>query len=262
MTGVNERLFMCQMFMCLFWPCQNLPEKVHVGGLFSCILSQEMRHINFFVLGGQNGGFWVGGKKVYVEHVCMALLFLSLTEEGCSEGDRPKVTDRTETRSFSQIHPHLLEIRVFEGLRNLGEVHWKRGICIKLSEIDFQIRDKFATTLCTFPLMHEMKSRQFCANLARNLQRICATSPRERPLLRICADCRTEARETIFRTLSAMQARRAWENLIKSWIKTRRFRRFQFLVPARLLSHPVPCPLFLWCFCFLGACFIAGGFLG
>ena len=37
--------------------------KSFCGSLF-CILSQEMRHINFFVLGGQNGGFWCG-QKVY-----------------------------------------------------------------------------------------------------------------------------------------------------------------------------------------------------
>ena len=49
----------------------------------------------------------------------------------------------------------------------------------KLSEIDFQICDKLATILRTLPLMYEMKYRQFCANLARNLRQICAT-PRSR----------------------------------------------------------------------------------
>ena len=39
--------------------------------------------------------------------------------------------------------------------------HWKRGICIKLSEIDFQIRDKFATILRTLRLMYETKYGQF-----------------------------------------------------------------------------------------------------
>ena len=33
-----------------------------------CVLSQETRHINFF-LGSQNGVFWVGAKKFYVETV-------------------------------------------------------------------------------------------------------------------------------------------------------------------------------------------------
>ena len=55
--------------------------------------------------------------------------------------------------------------------------HWKRGICTKLSEIDFQIRDKVATILRTLPLMYETRNRQFCANLARNLRQICATPP-------------------------------------------------------------------------------------
>ena len=41
--------------------------------------------------------------------------------------------------------------------------HWERGICIKLSEIDFRIRDKFATILCTLPLMYETNLRQICA---------------------------------------------------------------------------------------------------
>ena len=48
--------------------------------------------------------------------------------------------------------------------------YWKRGICIELSEIDFQIRDRFATSLRTLSLMYKTKYRQFCANLARNLR--------------------------------------------------------------------------------------------
>ena len=48
------------MFMCLF-----------------CVLSQEMRHINFF-LGAQNGGVLGGGQKVYVEKVYV--LFPSLSK--------------------------------------------------------------------------------------------------------------------------------------------------------------------------------------
>ena len=58
---------------------------------------------------------------------------------------------------------------------------WKRGICIKLSEIDFQIGDTFATILRTLPLMYEMKYQQFCATLARNLRQICATPPSRTP---------------------------------------------------------------------------------
>ena len=42
------------------------------------------------------------------------------------------------------------------------------GICIKLSEIDFQLRDKFATLLRTLHLMYATKHRQFCANFSAN----------------------------------------------------------------------------------------------
>ena len=55
--------------------------------------------------------------------------------------------------------------------------HWKRGICIKLSEIDFEFRDKLATILRTLPLMHEAKYRQSCANLAHYLRQIGVTPP-------------------------------------------------------------------------------------
>ena len=69
--------------------------------------------------------------------------------------------------------------------------HWKRGICIKLSEIDFQIRDKFATILRTLPLMYKTKCRQFCANLARNLRNAPLTPSRDfRFLLEHSPDCR------------------------------------------------------------------------
>ena len=47
-----------------FWP-QNSPRKSLCGSLF-CVLSQKMRHINFF-LGTQIGGFWVGAKKVMLK---------------------------------------------------------------------------------------------------------------------------------------------------------------------------------------------------
>ena len=42
-------------------PPLNDFEKVYVGPFFGA-LSQEMRHINFF-LGAQNGVFWVGAEK-------------------------------------------------------------------------------------------------------------------------------------------------------------------------------------------------------
>ena len=47
-----------------FWP-QKSPRKSLCGSLF-CILSQEMRHINFF-LWAQNGVFWVGAKKLMLK---------------------------------------------------------------------------------------------------------------------------------------------------------------------------------------------------
>ena len=51
--------------------------------------------------------------------------------------------------------------------------HWKRGICIKLSEIDFQVCDKFVTILRTLPLMYETNAddfAQFGALFATNLR--------------------------------------------------------------------------------------------
>ena len=54
---------------------KNPPQKVYVGPFFLRVLSQEMRHIHFF-LGAQNGGLgW--GQKVYVEMI--SALFPSLT---------------------------------------------------------------------------------------------------------------------------------------------------------------------------------------
>ena len=58
-----------------FWP-QNPPPKKLCGSLV-CILSQEMRHINF-LLGGPKRAVLGGGQKVYVEKV--DVLF-SRTEE-------------------------------------------------------------------------------------------------------------------------------------------------------------------------------------
>ena len=65
----------------------------------------------------------------------------------------------------------------FHYFRNWEKGGLERGICIELSEIDFQFRNKFATILHTLSLMHETKYWQFGANSAHNLQQIRATSP-------------------------------------------------------------------------------------
>ena len=58
----------------------------------------------------------------------------------------------------------------------------KRGICIKLSEIDFQTSDIFATILGKCGVMYdETKYQQFFASVARNLRQICATPPSRTP---------------------------------------------------------------------------------
>ena len=49
----------------------------------------------------------------------------------------------------------------------------KGNFCIKLSEIDFQIRDKFAHP--SADVRNEIPA--ICANWARNLRQICATPP-------------------------------------------------------------------------------------
>ena len=73
----------------------------------------------------------------------------------------------------------MIRVRILSEIWRRG--HWKWGVCIKLSEIDFQIRDKFVTILRILSLMHKMKYRQFCANLAHNLRQICATPPSRTP---------------------------------------------------------------------------------
>ena len=75
---------------------------------------------------------------------------------------------------YNTKHPRTLRKDVFLPSKHLLSEMWrrghcKRGICIKLSEIDFQIRDKFATILRILPLMYETKYRQLCANLVHNL---------------------------------------------------------------------------------------------
>ena len=63
---------------------ENPPEKVYVGSLF-CILSQEMRHMNFFFRGSKMGGFgWRPRSLVYV-------LFPSPTLESTACGSKSSV---------------------------------------------------------------------------------------------------------------------------------------------------------------------------
>ena len=62
--------------------------------------------------------------------------------------------------------------------------HWKRGMCIKVSEIYFAICDKFATKSRSPHLMYKTKYMQFRANLARNLRQICAMPPARTPPFR------------------------------------------------------------------------------
>ena len=61
---------------------------------------------------------------------------------------------------------------------------WKRDICIKLSDIDFRICDKFATISRTLPLMHKTKNTQNFAQIWRAIfEKFAQPPPRERPLL-------------------------------------------------------------------------------
>ena len=67
-----------------FRPPRNSPEKSLCGSL-CCVLSQELRHMNFF-LGFQTGAFWAGGQKVYVEKVYLEdrnLLKLRRLDSSC-----------------------------------------------------------------------------------------------------------------------------------------------------------------------------------
>ena len=55
---------------------KNPPETVYVGPFFG-VLSQEMRHMNFF-LGAQMGGFWVGPKSLCANSAPFVRFSLSL----------------------------------------------------------------------------------------------------------------------------------------------------------------------------------------
>ena len=55
----------------------NPPEKKVYAGPFFGVLSQEMRHINFF-LGAQNGVFRVGCKKVMLKKLMCSFCSLSM----------------------------------------------------------------------------------------------------------------------------------------------------------------------------------------
>ena len=68
---------------------QKTPKKFMLMCLL-CVLSQEVRHINFF-LGAQNGGLG-GGQKVYVKRVYV--FFLSLTV------DRRTTTNQNKLGAF------------------------------------------------------------------------------------------------------------------------------------------------------------------
>ena len=46
----------------------RIPPKKFMWVPFLCSFPKKIRHMNFF-LGAQNGGFWGGGQKVYVEKV-------------------------------------------------------------------------------------------------------------------------------------------------------------------------------------------------
>ena len=79
-AGKNNKLNFCSpkwpVWDPLFDP-KFPPEKVYVDPFF-CVLSQEMRHINFFL--GPKWGVLGGGQKVYVEKVYV--LFPSLKFAG------------------------------------------------------------------------------------------------------------------------------------------------------------------------------------
>ena len=64
-----------------FWH-KNPPEKVDVGPFF-CVLSQEMRHMNFFS-GGPKSGVWVRGKKFMLKKLtqCFSVPYLWIRSGG------------------------------------------------------------------------------------------------------------------------------------------------------------------------------------
>ena len=52
--------------------------------------------------------------------------------------------------------------------------HWKRGICIRFSEIDFRTCNKSV-------MMYDMTYQQFCADFVDNLRQLCAMPPLATP---------------------------------------------------------------------------------
>ena len=93
-------------------------------------------------------------------------------------------SDSRESRCESPVPLSPSSIELF--MRNvLSEIwmrgHWRRGICIKLSAIDFRLCDKFAPIVRTLRVMYEMKYQHFGANLARSLRQICAMPPSRTP---------------------------------------------------------------------------------
>ena len=88
-----------------------------------------MRHVNFF-LGAQNGVFWVGAKKVYVERVYV--LFRSPIPEG------PKIEKNQDLEIF-QARLKISSERPTKPLFCGGEL-WRSGL-IFLSEIVIFKRD-------------------------------------------------------------------------------------------------------------------------
>ena len=71
-------------------------------------------------------------------------------------------------------------------LRNFEKGALEKGVLHKIVRNWLSNSRQFATILRALPLMHETKYRQFCANLARNLQvKFAQRPPRERPLLGI-----------------------------------------------------------------------------
>ena len=106
--------------------------------------------------------------------------------------------------------------------------HWEKGICIKLSEIYFQIRDSFTTILRTLSLMYETKYQQSCAILAGNLRQICATPPSRTPPSRDfwCKSRQTEVGRTPKGSCSPRGHSRHlletpfWEPLLRTLLRT------------------------------------------
>ena len=87
-AGKNNKLNFLWPKMARLGPpfdAKNPPEKVYVGPIFFCVLSQEMRHINFF-LGAQIGVFWVGAKKFMLKKFMCFFGPLRIAQKNNSQG--------------------------------------------------------------------------------------------------------------------------------------------------------------------------------